>query len=64
MFFEGDSKSYMKYIDINGVVKASYMPCFSFFFTHFHPTAAVRTERRKILILWYCGNLAKRVLLQ
>ena len=31
MFFEGDSKSYMKYIDINGVLKASCMPCFSFF---------------------------------
>ena len=33
MFFEGDSKSYMKYIDINGVVKASCMPCFPFFDT-------------------------------
>ena len=33
MFFEGDSKSHMKYIDINGVVKASCMPCFSFFDT-------------------------------
>lgn len=53
MFFEGDSKSYMKYIDINEVVKASCMPCFSFFLYAARKSQMVGIS---VLLLLYNGG--------